>query len=139
MMAFDNKYGGDITHFSYTPYFDGHYDHKSLGQALTELYFDSTVDDDSFSSVYFIIRSDILQDKPDIDHYTNYQNKLLKLTYNSSVENKKILDALDVFKDNKEIGKIGIGYRSAKDVQDYVYEKAKNNMLETPIHIPFIR
>jgi len=139
MMAFDNKYGGDITHFSYTPYFDGHYDHKSLGQALTELYFDSTIDDDSFSSVYFIIRSDIIQVYPDIDHYTNYQNKLLKLTYNNDVENKKILDAIDVFKDNKENGKIGIGYRSGKKAFDYIYEKAKNNMLETPIHIPFIR
>ena len=151
MIAYDNKYGGDITHFSYTPYFDKHYDHLSLGQALMELYFDSTIKDDSFSNVYSVIRVDVNEKYPGIDNYKNYSKKLLTLNYYNDDFKNRTISAIGRFVHPEEDVKfgdikitgtsdVGIGYASGRGAFDtFIRDYLDTDSLYTPIHVPFYK
>jgi len=130
MKAYDDKYGKDIVHFSFSPYFETHNDHKALGQALTELYLDNSLNYSSFSNVYFMVRSDISVSI--LDKYS--------LLLDNNDNSEKILNACEQYKrdlsDPQNI-KLGIGYTSVKSMFDGVVANAKNKTMNTKIHIPY--
>ncbi len=141
MLYFDNKYGSNITHFGFS-YSDCHTDHTAIGKALNDLYFDVNRDKEDyptykmsqFQNVYLIHRRDVKVDLSSsnyiyvFDAYRDYVN--------TESTNKRMLKALDMFKENSELGIIGIGYKSTCPELEATRYAINNNTLTTPIFIP---
>lgn len=135
MQYFENKYKGDVTHVTYTFKFDYHKDHRALGTALNELYYDTNTRADAFSSVYFIIRA-------------NYNNEngstsgVKLITLKEIINGDKLKKALKCYIDPYESNditkvRIGIGGISVKSEFESVINKVTNKSLTTKLHLPY--
>ena len=133
MKYYDNLYGSDggVTHFSYTN-LDAHEDHNTLGTTLRSLYFDASLDNNSFSDVYFVVKYKELEGTG--KH--NIPNKYF-LTFKNPSSYPLMLNAFEKYKQDLNNGLLGIGYKSAPTVFDEFTQKIKYNNLVSPIHVPY--
>lgn len=150
MKYYDNLYKNDggVTHFTYTN-FDSHTDHNTLGSTLKSLYFDTSLDDKSFSNVYLGVKY--------LEYYEKGVNKKIPSKYVMEYSNPTSWEYMQnaFTKYQKNISNdgdmsndlLGMGYASA----GHVFEQFLNAMtpevevdkksdyypLRTPIHVPF--
>ncbi len=129
MKEYDKMYNYDVTHFGYS-YIDVHTDHKTIGNALNDLYFDSNLKVTEFKNVYLIAKFTY----PEL--YKNNKDTLYNLTFVDNSNYDKIRNSFEMYKENKEENRLGIGFMSAKSVFDQFYELMDNNKLETLMHVP---
>lgn len=149
MKYFENLFKGNVTHVSYSFAFETHNDHQQIGQALNELYYDLSLNERSFCSVYFIIREDYRDlTANEIKTYKAFDLHSKDLDLNTRL---KIKDALNVYKGNckKHIEdynakdhRVGIGYMSAPTVIDRIISyacpvnEALTPTLVSTLHLP---
>ena len=152
---YDKKLGGDVTHFAYS-FLDEHFDHAAMGNALTQLYFDTSIKDESFENVYLIVKSDqmygdskhimpkgsainpgketnipadkyvVLKNKSGFDNILNSFSK-----YGYDINKKECVTTDEI---------IGVGCVSVKNTFMSLTDRLQrnsNNPLQTTIHIPF--
>jgi putative cell wall-binding protein len=130
MKAFDKKFDGDITHITYSPTYESHEDNKALGTALTQLYYDSSLDNNSFSSSYLLINT--------ID--TNYNsNSTSSLTITDNSNATKIAKAIKSYSKvdtSTQYIRLGLSRRSEPNYYDAVGYKANNRTMTTSLYMP---
>ena len=135
MNYFEEKYKGDVTHITYTFKFDYHKDHRALGTALNELYYDLNTRADAFSSVYFIIRANY-------DNQNGSTSGVKLITLKEITNGDKLRNALNCYiqpfksTDLTKV-RIGIGGISVKSEFESVITKVTNKTLTTQIHLPY--
>ncbi len=146
MKYYDELYrkDGGVTHFTYTN-FDSHNDHNTLGSSLSSLYFDTAVDDNSFSDVYLAVK---YAEYEGTDKNKMFINKKIPsayyLRYSNPTSWPYMLNAFDKYKqhlsddgDNSN-DLLGMGYESASTVFDeFTMKMTESENLYTPIHVPF--
>lgn len=132
MKYFENKFNGDVTHITYSFEYDTHNDHMEMGKALNELYYDLSLKEDSFSSVYYIIRSNYNE--------TTNNTKILKVEEKNNIY--KLTNALNMYvnKNNstdKSKIRIGIGNLSVSAEITRTKTEIKEKTLVTKLHLPY--
>lgn len=135
MLYFENKFNGDVTHVTYTFKFDYHKDHRALGTALNELYYDLDLKENSFTSVYFIIRANY-----DGENGSTKETKLI--TLKEICNGEKIINALNIYlephySENINERRIGIGGISVYTEMITVQKNVRNKVLTTQLHLPY--
>ena len=135
MLYFEKKFKGDVTHITYSFEFETHNDHQQSGEALNELYYDLSIPEETFMSVYFVVRGNYQFKEGDTDNIKMFT--LDEINYGN-----RIINALNMYKEmydspDKTKVRIGIGYRSAGKVIDTVIQNVRNETITTNIHLPF--
>jgi len=132
MLYFENKFNGDVTHITYTFEYDYHSDHLQCGKALNELYYDLNLEEESFTSVYFIARA----------NYKITGNKTPIITLKEISNGTRLINALNKFvyanhSTIKDEIRIGIGYMSVNSEINAAKTSVINNTLTTNLHLPY--
>lgn len=121
---FNERFEGDVTNITYSPFLDSHEDHKTIGRALLDLYIERKVD-----NAYFVVK-DFFADKIP-------KNVFLEsiVSDKESIENvKKAYKAYTVFDINR--GRFAIGYGSAVNLFENLNSQIELGKIKVYMHNP---